>query len=185
MRQAGRYHSHYRNLRARSIRSSTCASRPSSRPRLRWVRCDAFDFDAAILFSDLLFPLEAMGMPLVLRAGTHLRLAACASSRISSVSTATSAASSSSTSRRRRCAASASSCPQSKGLLGFVGGPLTLFFYAAAGSHQADARRRAFGPARWALRGLLRQADPAPRAEHGAAMARGRRLRRGLRHLRG
>ena len=28
--------------------------------------------------------------------------------------------------------------PQSKGLLGFVGGPLTLFFYATAGSHQAD-----------------------------------------------
>ena len=61
MRQAGRYHSHYQKLKERHSFIEIC--------KIPEVACEAtmgpirdFDFDAAILFSDLLFPLEAMGM---------------------------------------------------------------------------------------------------------------------------
>ena len=71
LRQAGRYHSHYQNLRARNSFMDVC-----KKPE---IACEAalgpvqdFGFDAAILFSDLLFPLEAMGMGLEYSPGPKL-----------------------------------------------------------------------------------------------------------------
>src|SRR5688572_9679618 len=71
MRQAGRYHSHYQVLRKKYSFIELC--------KLPEVACEAtmgpirdFDFDAAILFSDLLFPLEAMGMGLSYQEGPQL-----------------------------------------------------------------------------------------------------------------
>src|SRR5712692_3808982 len=63
MRQAGRYHKHYQALREKHSFMDLCkkaelAAEVALRPVLD------FDFDAAILFSDLLFPLEALGMGL-------------------------------------------------------------------------------------------------------------------------
>src|SRR6476661_317951 len=71
MRQAGRYHSHYQALRKKYSFIELC-----KKPE---IACEAtmgpirdFDFDAAILFSDLLFPLEAMGMGLRYEEGPKL-----------------------------------------------------------------------------------------------------------------
>src|SRR4051812_18158990 len=71
MRQAGRYHSHYQKLKERHSFLEIC--------KIPEVACEAtmgpirdFDFDAAILFSDLLFPLEAMGMDLTYEVGPKL-----------------------------------------------------------------------------------------------------------------
>src|SRR6266849_615845 len=63
MRQAGRDHKHYQALREKHSLMDLCkkaelAAEVALRPVLD------FDFDAAILFSDLLFPLEALGMGL-------------------------------------------------------------------------------------------------------------------------
>ena len=63
MRQAGRYHSHYQALRARHEFIELC-KRPPLACEVTMGPVDAFGFDAAILFSDLLFPLEALGMGL-------------------------------------------------------------------------------------------------------------------------
>ena len=71
MRQAGRYHGHYQELRRQYSFIDLC--------KLPHIACEAtmgpirdFDFDAAIMFSDLLFPLEAMGMGLKYEPGPKL-----------------------------------------------------------------------------------------------------------------
>jgi uroporphyrinogen decarboxylase len=138
MRQAGRYHSHYQQLRARYEFIELC-KQPELAVEVTLGPIEAFDFDAAILFSDLLFPLEAMGMglryapgPLLdwqlrhtrdlrrLRGGaeraTHMQFQAEALRLL-----------------RARLA------PQ-RSLIGFVGGPYTLYAYAVAGSHEGFAR---------------------------------------------
>lgn len=136
MRQAGRYHSHYRNLRAEHSFIDLCKQAELA-TRITLGPMDAFDFDAAILFSDLLFPLEALGMPLSYEPGPtfgwqvrELEDLKRLNDNERSIEQLDFQAQALRRIRER--------LPQSKGLLGFVGGPLTLFFYAAAGSHQSD-----------------------------------------------
>ena len=71
MRQAGRYHRHYQRLRARHEFIDLC-KRPELAVEVTLGPIEDFGFDAAILFSDLLFPLEAMGMGLRYEPGPKL-----------------------------------------------------------------------------------------------------------------
>ena len=68
MRQAGRYHSHYQNLKTKYSFEELC--------KIPELICETtmgpirdFDFDAAILFSDILFPLDYLGMELAFNPG--------------------------------------------------------------------------------------------------------------------
>lgn len=135
MRQAGRYHSHYQELRKKHSFMDLC-KKPELACEVTLGPILDFDFDAAILFSDLLFPLEAMGMGLDYPEGGprldwHLR----------------------GREDLRRLKAGSVGCLQFQGealeqirgrlapeksLLGFVGGPFTLFCYAVEGSHQGS-----------------------------------------------
>src|SRR5437762_10612623 len=63
MRQAGRYHRHYQALRQKHSFMELCKE-PNLAAEVALGPVLDFDFDAAILFSDLLFPLEALGMGL-------------------------------------------------------------------------------------------------------------------------
>src|SRR5438270_5949462 len=63
MRQAGRYHKHYQALRQKYSFMDLC-KQPELAAEVALGPVLDFDFDAAILFSDLLFPLEALGMGL-------------------------------------------------------------------------------------------------------------------------
>src|SRR5580765_9057868 len=63
MRQAGRYHRHYQSLRAKYSFVDLC-KQPELAAEVALGPVLDFGFDAAILFSDLLFPLEALGMGL-------------------------------------------------------------------------------------------------------------------------
>src|SRR5258708_21948874 len=63
MRQAGRYHRHYQALRQKYSFMDLC-KQPELAAEVAFGPVMDFDFDAAILFSDLLFPLEALGMGL-------------------------------------------------------------------------------------------------------------------------
>src|SRR5947208_7562305 len=63
MRQAGRYHRHYQALRQKYSFMDLC-KRPELAAEVALGPVLDFDFDAAILFSDLLFPLAALGMGL-------------------------------------------------------------------------------------------------------------------------
>lgn len=140
MRQAGRYHSHYQKIKARYSFIEIC--------KIPEVACEVtmgpiqdFNFDAAIVFSDLLFPLESMGFGLTYREGPvldfHLKstedLARITCGKISDLRFQAEAM----TLIRQKL-------DPNKALLGFVGGPFTLYCYAVEGSHQGgleDAKR--------------------------------------------
>src|SRR5437868_15407445 len=63
MRQAGRYHKHYQALRQKYSFMDLC-KQPELAAEAALGPVLDFDFDAAILFSDLLFPLQAWVMAL-------------------------------------------------------------------------------------------------------------------------
>ena len=62
MRQAGRYMAEYRELRQRYSLLDICRQ-PDLATQVTLQPVNAIDVDAAILFSDLLLPLEPMGLP--------------------------------------------------------------------------------------------------------------------------
>jgi uroporphyrinogen decarboxylase len=136
MRQAGRYHSHYQALKRDHDFMALCKD-PVLACEVTMGPIRDFDFDAAILFSDLLFPLEVMGMGLRYAPGPelgwHLKTLADLNRLQGGAERAAGLEFQADALRRIRTA-----LPEDKGLLGFVGGPLTLFFYAVAGSHKGD-----------------------------------------------
>src|SRR6266513_4518884 len=62
MRQAGRYMAEYREIRARHSLLDICKS-PELATEVTLQPLRRIDVDAAILFSDLLLPLEPLGIP--------------------------------------------------------------------------------------------------------------------------
>ena len=68
MRQAGRYHSHYQQLKHKYTFEELCKNSELAAE----VACgpvEEFDFDVAILFSDILFVLEGLGLELEFNPG--------------------------------------------------------------------------------------------------------------------
>ena len=133
MRQAGRYQSSYQALRREHSFDDLCrVPRLSSEVALASI--DDFDFDAAILFSDLLYPLDALGLGLSYSDhGPRLarRLTADVLTQAPALETLTRMLSFQAESvreTRRQLTAE-------KGLIGFIGGPWTLFVYAVEGTH--------------------------------------------------
>lgn len=136
MRQAGRYHRHYQALRQKYSFIDLC-KRPELAAEVALGPVLDFDFDAAILFSDLLFPLEALGMGLEYtdrgpqlgwnlneKTISHLRPLEEAWPNLLFQGEALSAT-------RHRL-------PPDRSLIGFVGGLWTLFVYAVEGSHKGS-----------------------------------------------
>ena len=134
MRQAGRYHSHYQMLK-RSAHFIALCKEPQLAAETAMGPVHDFNFDAAILFSDLLFPLEAMGMGLRYDPGPKLAFHLNSMADVDKLQGGAERASFMQfqadaiqlTKQRLRA---------DKGLIGFVGGPFTLYVYAAAGSHE-------------------------------------------------
>lgn len=134
MRQAGRYHSHYQDLRKEHSFEELC-KRPQLATKATLGPIQGFDFDAAILFSDILFPLEAMGMGLRYDPHPQLRwrLRETADLKKFTKPKALELEFQALAIQKIRTKLS-----QEKGLIGFVGAPLTLFYYAVCGSHRGD-----------------------------------------------
>jgi uroporphyrinogen decarboxylase len=133
MRQAGRYHRHYQALRQKYSFMDLC-KRPELAAEVALGPVLDFDFDAAILFSDLLFPLEALGMGLEYtdrgpQLGWNLDEQTLAQLR--SIEDAWPHLLFQGEAMR----ATRERLPANRSLIGFVGGPWTLFVYAVEGSH--------------------------------------------------
>jgi uroporphyrinogen decarboxylase len=135
MRQAGRYHAHYQGIRKDHSFLEVCKT-PALAAEVAMGPMRDFDFDAAILFSDILFPLEAMGIGLDFAPGPklsqHLRTmddlkfynAVIAPNFFEF--------------QAEGLRATRAALPAEKGLIGFVGAPLTLYFFAVECSHKGD-----------------------------------------------
>ncbi len=139
MRQAGRYHRHYQALRREHSFVDLC-KKPELAAEAALGPVDDFDFDTAILFSDILFPLEAMGMglsygdegpkfdrmldeeniPKLLEVNESLPALHVQKEALI---------------RTRKI------LPPHKSLIGFVGGPFTLFAYGVEGTHRRGLAR--------------------------------------------
>lgn len=148
MRQAGRYHKHYQALRAKHSFIDLCKDAELA-AEVAMGPIQDFDFDVAILFSDLLFPLEAMGMGLSYdpspKLGWHLTDETLKNIRSPKEAVAGVEFQKAAVRRTRE------RLPKEKSLIGFVGGPWTLFAYATEGEHkgglkESKSRLRLFEP---------------------------------------
>jgi uroporphyrinogen decarboxylase len=138
MRQAGRYHRHYQALRARHEFIDLCRQ-PQLAAEVTLGPIEEFGFDAAILFSDLLFPLEAMGMGLRYAPGPQLDWHLRTADDLARL-TGGAARAAHMDFQARAIELLRARLPAATGLIGFVGGPFTLYAYAVAGSHEGFAR---------------------------------------------
>lgn len=137
MRQAGRYHSHYQGIKKNSDFMSMCKN-PELACEVTLGPIQDFGFNAAILFSDLLFPLEQLGMGLSYHSGPptlewhlqspddvkKLKIKAPAEEFYKFQGDA--------------CKLLRERLPKDVTLLGFVGAPFTLYTYAVEGSHAGN-----------------------------------------------
>lgn len=133
MRQAGRYHRHYQNLRSQNSFMDLCL-KPELAAEVAMGPIQDFDFDAAILFSDLLFPFWALGQGLEYteqgpRLGFKLTNENVGQLKPwqESIGLMDFQKTAMKITRER--------LPKEKALIGFVGGLWTLFVYSVEGSH--------------------------------------------------
>ncbi len=136
MRQAGRYHKHYQALRKEHSFIKLCKdSRLAAEVALGPV--EEFDFDVSILFSDLLFPLEALGMGLKYDPAPELDWYLKEISDFKKMNSIDQAIDhmkfqGEAVKETRKV------LPKDKSLIGFVGSPWTLFVYAVLGTHKGN-----------------------------------------------
>ncbi len=138
MRQAGRYHSHYQELKKKYSFMELC-KQPELAAEVAYGPIRDFDFDVSIMFSDLLFPLEALGLGLTYDPGPklgkhldeknvdHLTPLAEAIPHLEF--------------QKAVLQATRERLPKNKSLIGFVGGPWTLFTYAREGEHRGSLEK--------------------------------------------
>jgi len=137
MRQAGRYHSHYQGIKKTSDFMTMCKD-PALACEVTLGPIQDFGFNAAILFSDLLFPLEQLGMGLSYHSGPptlqwHLE-------KIEDVKKLKIIKPGKEFYKFQgdACKLLREKLPKDVTLLGFVGAPFTLYTYAVEGSHAGN-----------------------------------------------
>lgn len=127
MRQAGRYHSHYQNLKKSHTFEELCKS-PKLAAETAMGPIEDFDFDVAILFSDILFPLESLGMNLKYDPGPKFSELLTSENYkklfnqhlpLQSLSF-----------QAEAIERTIEKLPKDKSMIGFIGGPWTLISYA-------------------------------------------------------
>ena len=126
MRQAGRYHSHYQGLRKKHSFVELCKE-PELAAEVAMGPINDFDYDVAILFSDILFPLESLGLRLDYKPGPTFENLLTPDSLKNLDSSDKIVDDMNFQSKALSITRDALS--ESKSLVGFVGGPWTLLSY--------------------------------------------------------
>ena len=127
MRQAGRYHSHYQELKKVHTFEQLCKN-PSLAAETALGPINDFNYDVAILFSDILFILESLGMNLRYNPGPIFEKL-FDESQIKNIKRPQEVAEDL-LFQYEAISLTRKQLPQSKSLVGFVGGPWTLASYA-------------------------------------------------------
>ncbi len=127
MRQAGRYHSHYRNIKQNSTFELMCKT-PELAGEVALGPIKEFDYDVAILFSDILWPLEGLGMNLRFDPGPKFQFH-IDKNNVDNFRD-TDKAIDFLHFQKEAVAVTREMLPKTKSLIGFVGGPWTLMNYA-------------------------------------------------------
>ena len=151
MRQAGRYMAEYRALREKHSMLEVCRT-PELAVEVTLQPIRAFDFDAAILFSDLLVPLAPMGIPFDFHKGEGpvVEKPVRSAGDVAALRALRAARGARPTPSRR-----SASCGRELKvpLIGFAGAPFTLASYAIEGGHSnhfARTKGLMYGePATW------------------------------------
>ena len=136
MRQAGRYHQHYQKLKAKHTFVELCRQ-PELAAQVALGPIEDFDFDVSILFSDLLYPLDALGFGLSYsdQKGPQFKRSLQDGFK---PRTDLDQALSELQFQAQALKATRDVLPKDKSLIGFVGGLWTLFVYACEGSHAGN-----------------------------------------------
>ena len=126
MRQAGRYHSHYQGLRKKHSFVELCKE-PQLAAEVAMGPINDFDYDVAILFSDILFPLESLGLKLDYKPGPTFEnlLTPGALKDINQSEKIVDDMNF----QAKALSITRDALSESKSLVGFVGGPWTLLSY--------------------------------------------------------
>lgn len=134
MRQAGRYHDHYQRLKKSHTFVELCKD-PILSSKTALGPIEEFDFDVAILFSDILFPLESLGMNLTYDPGPIFKenLRKDNATKIFSASNPIASLEFQGEAIQRTLEI----LPEDKSMIGFVGGPWTLLSFAL-GENKAE-----------------------------------------------
>ncbi len=126
MRQAGRYHKHYQQLKQKYTFEQLCRN-PELACEVTLGPIQDFDFDAAILFSDILFPLDFLGMNLSFNPGptfkNNLSEQMLIEYNIEEFQDYIQF-------QNQSLKLIRENLPKDKSLIGFVGGPMTLYHFA-------------------------------------------------------
>ena len=135
MRQAGRYHSHYRDLKKVNTFELLCKT-PELAAEVALGPIKEFDYDVSILFSDILFPLEGLGLPLRFDPGPKFQFNLTKDNvkQLRDVDKAIEFLSF----QRDALITTRAILPKRKSLIGFVGGPWTLMNYACGTAKVTD-----------------------------------------------
>ncbi len=136
MRQAGRYHKHYQTLRARHDFDQLCRQ-PQLACEVTMGPIEDFDFDVAILFSDLLYPLDALGLELSYGDSGPKLARRLTRDNVQTLPKAEAAISELGF-QKEALQLIRKALPAEKSLIGFVGGPWTLFVYAVENGHAGN-----------------------------------------------
>ena len=134
MRQAGRYHRHYQKLKQRYTFEQLCRN-PELACEVTLGPIRDFDFDAAILFSDILFPLDYLGMNLKFNPGptfeNNLSEKMLSEYDIEEFKEYIQF-------QNQSLKLIRENLPKNKSLIGFVGGPITLYHFATRNNPISD-----------------------------------------------
>ncbi|MEZ4866452.1 MAG: uroporphyrinogen decarboxylase [Caldilineaceae bacterium] len=153
MRQAGRYMAEYRAIRAQHTMLEVIGT-PELAAQVTLQPIDAFGFDAAIIFSDILPPLIGMGLKLefIKGEGPHIDNPLSTTHAIDMLATPPAEESMGSTLKAIQLVV-AELAPRAVPLIGFAGAPFTLASYAIeGGSSKTFAKTKALmyrEPAAW------------------------------------
>ena len=141
MRQAGRYHSHYREFKKKYSFAELCKN-PELSAEVACGPIDEFDFDVAILFSDILFILEGLGLSLKFDPGPTFAEEISSNNvhKFNDIEKAINHLEF----QKEAIQITKAKLSNNKSLIGFVGGPYTLLKYAVGKKNKVTLKNDSF-----------------------------------------